>query len=253
MARTSYELSDLALVLSFYTRLPFAAGWVTPGRSLADAQWAAPFAGAAAALVGWLVWELAEGLGLPPMPAAALVLAAIVMVTGALHEDGLADTADGFGGGHSRLRKLEIMRDSRIGAYGVLALVLSLLLRWSALVALAPSGQMFWVLLAAHAASRAIIPAFMASLPSARSDGLSAGAGTVEIAVMRLALLFGLIALLPLGIWFTFVTALILAAWFVTLRALADRQIGGHTGDVLGTLQQGAEIAILLTAAAALS
>jgi adenosylcobinamide-GDP ribazoletransferase len=189
-------------------------------------------------------------LGLPVMPAAALALAATVLVTGALHEDGLADTADGFGGGATATRKLEIMRDSRIGTYGVLALLLSLLLRWSALVAVAPSGKIFWVLLAAHAASRALIPTFMAALPSARSDGLSANAGTVDVPVLRLALLIGFVALLTSGFWFALVAALILALCFFGLRALADRQIGGQTGDVLGALQQICEIAILLTAAA---
>lgn len=246
----TFQLTDIALALSFYTRLPLAAGFVVPGRSLAEAQWAAPLAGLAVALAGGLAWWVASWLGLPAMAAAALALAAIVLVTGALHEDGLADTADGFGGGASRIAKLEIMRDSHVGTYGVLSLILSLILRWSALVAIAPSGQMGWILLASHAASRAVIPAFMAAMPPARSDGLSAGAGTVDVPVRRLALLLGFLALLPLGPWFAVVAAIVLAICFAGLRALANRQIGGHTGDVLGALQQTGEIAILLTAAA---
>ena len=114
---------------------------------------------------------------LPPLPAAALAVAATVAVTGALHEDGLADVADGFGGGATRERKLEIMRDSRIGTYGVCALILSFILRISALTNLGDPALVTAVLVAAHAAARAPIPAFMRLVPAARTDGLSADAG----------------------------------------------------------------------------
>lgn len=247
-----FHPADIALVLSFYTRLPVAASLVHPGRSLGDAHWAAPLAGAVIGLVGAAAWWLAA-MVLPATLAAAIALAVTVLVTGALHEDGLADTADGFGGGRDRARKLEIMRDSRIGSYGVIALVLSLLLRWAALVALAPAGLVPLALLASHAASRALIPAFMAALPAARPDGLSVMAGSPSTAVWGQALLVGLLALLMLGPLFAIIAAIVLALCFVALRSIALRQIGGQTGDVLGALQQVAEIAILLTACAMLT
>ncbi|RIK85995.1 MAG: adenosylcobinamide-GDP ribazoletransferase, partial [Hyphomicrobiales bacterium] len=123
-------------------------------RAFAETQWAAPVAGALVGLgVGAVAW-LALALGLPASLAAAFALAAGIAVTGALHEDGLADTADGFGGGRDRDGKLAIMRDSRIGSYGVLALGLSLIARWAALAALAAASPAaaLAAAVAAHAA-----------------------------------------------------------------------------------------------------
>ena len=104
--------------------------------------WAAPVAGAVVGLIGALVLALTALLGLPLLLRAGLATAALVAATGALHEDGLADVADGFGGGATRERKLEIMRDSRIGAYGAIALALALILRVGALTAALDGG--FW-------------------------------------------------------------------------------------------------------------
>src|SRR5690606_2272058 len=123
---------DIALCLVFFTRLPlphFDFG----SRTLAQAIWAAPLVGVAVAVAASAVHALASAAGLSPGVAAALALGAAMLTTGCLHEDGLSDVADGFGGGRTRDRKLEIMRDSRIGAYGASALLLSVLIRWSAL------------------------------------------------------------------------------------------------------------------------
>ncbi|MBO0718105.1 MAG: adenosylcobinamide-GDP ribazoletransferase, partial [Rhizobiales bacterium] len=114
--------------LAFSTRLPLVPTSPT-AKAVANAAWAFPVTGLVVGLIGALVYVLAHRLGLPAWPAAALSVAATLVVTGALHEDGLADTADGFGGGDTLQSKLDIMRDSRTGAYGVCALVLSLLLR----------------------------------------------------------------------------------------------------------------------------
>lgn len=244
----SPSLHDITACLGFYTRLPMP---VQPHRSLATAQWAAPIAGlivgAAAGLAGWLLLLI----GVPATITAALILAASIGLTGALHEDGLADVADGFGGGHDRERKLEIMKDSRIGTYGVLALALSLLLRWSALVALLASGgaATFLALVAAHAGSRALIPAFMATVPPARPTGLSAGIGAIDARTAMIALALGGLALLLFGLAAAILCIVLLALLFIGLRRLALRQIGGQTGDVLGALQQGGKIAILVVAA----
>ncbi|PBB32101.1 adenosylcobinamide-GDP ribazoletransferase [Mesorhizobium sp. WSM3868] len=245
-------LDDIGLSLVFFTRLRLPSSDFG-GRSLADAIWAAPVAGLAVAIIGAIAYAVASRLGLVDGPAAALALAATMLVTGCLHEDGLSDIADGFGGGRTRERKLEIMRDSRIGAYGAAALGISLLIRWSALSELAGPGHIFLALLAAHAASRGLFGAFMHLLPPARPDGLSADAGSVtaETAVVGAAL--GAVALLALGLGGAIAAVILLGLLFAAFRALCLSQIGGQTGDTIGALQQLGEIAVLLVASACLS
>jgi len=243
--------ADILACLAFYTRLPATAA-APPGRAFAAAQWAAPLAGLAVALCAAATFALAAFFALRVPLAALLAVAAAMLATGALHEDGLADTFDGFGGGRTRERKLEIMRDSRIGSYGAAALAFSVLLRAAALAAVAAPWAALWALLAAHMAARALIPAFMHFTPPARADGLAAGVGTVPRETAIAALVLGAVALLPLGLTGALAAALLLAAWGAGLRRLAERQIGGHTGDVLGALEQGGEIIILLVASSLL-
>jgi adenosylcobinamide-GDP ribazoletransferase len=168
--------------LRFFSRLPLPVLAVETDphgqESFARALRMAPFAGAALGFVAGAVLVAASGLGEPAPVAALLALTAGVLLSGAMHEDGLADVADGFGGGASRERKLEIMRDSRLGAYGATALVLSLGLRAAALAALAASpGRALAVLVASGAVSRAAALAPLVLLPSARGDGLGQSAG----------------------------------------------------------------------------
>ncbi|MBN9244792.1 MAG: adenosylcobinamide-GDP ribazoletransferase [Mesorhizobium sp.] len=245
-------LRDVALGLVFFTRLPLPV-FDFRGRKLADAIWAAPLAGLAVAVIGALTYAVAARLGLASGPAAALALAATVLATGALHEDGLSDVADGFGGGRDRERKLEIMRDSRIGAYGAAALALSLLLRWNALAEIHGGWSMLAALVAAHGASRGLLGAFMHRLPPARSDGLSAGAGSVSRQTAIAGAGLGALVLLPLGLGGLVAAAILLGFVFATFTALCRRQIGGQTGDTAGALQQLAEIAVLLVASVTLS
>jgi adenosylcobinamide-GDP ribazoletransferase len=245
--RTNLDWRDLALCLVFLTRLPLPV-FDFRDRTLAQAIWAAPLAGLVVAVIAALVFAVATSLGLSPGTAAALTLAASLLATGCLHEDGLSDVADGFGGGKSREKKLEIMRDSRIGAYGASALALSLLIRWTALSDIANPISVLATLIAAHMASRGLFGAFMHWLPPARSDGLSAGAGTVSRETAIVGAAIGLAALLLLGPTGAIGAAILLAAIFLGLRALCLSQIGGHTGDTLGALQQFAEIAVLLVA-----
>ena len=120
----------------------------------------------------------AQLIGLASWPAALLSVLAGIALTGALHEDGLADTADGFFGGRDREEKLAILRDSRQGTYGVLAIVLGVLLRAAALAGIGDVIHAGLALIAAHAASRAALPAVMTALTPARPDGFGAGAGT---------------------------------------------------------------------------
>ncbi|TPM30625.1 adenosylcobinamide-GDP ribazoletransferase [Mesorhizobium sp. B2-3-5] len=245
-------LDDVALCLVFFTRLPLPV-LDFRGRGLAAAIWAAPVAGVVVGLIGAIVFATAERFGLAMGPAAALGLVSTVITTGCLHEDGLSDVADGFGGGKSRGRKLEIMRDSRIGAYGAVALALSLLTRWNVLSEFADPTQALFALVAAHAASRGLLGAFMHLLPPARSDGLSAGAGPVSLDTAIAGAVLGAIPLLLLGPGGAIAALILLGLLFAAFHALCLNQIGGQTGDTIGALQQVSEIAVLLVASVALS
>lgn len=247
-ARDTFD--DIAICLGFYTRLPVR---LAEGRSFADAQWAAPVAGMMVGAIGWFSFFLADAFGLSPAIAGALAVAATVFATGALHEDGLSDTADGFGGGSTRERKLEIMRDSRIGTFGASALLFSILLRAAALSALATPSLAFSALVASHAAARAAMPVFMRMVPPARSDGLSANSGTIPESSAFVAALIGGAALLFLGVFAAVLTAMALSVLLFAVRRLCQRQIDGQTGDVLGAVEQLSEITVLLIACAVLT
>lgn len=246
------SLDDIGLCLVFFTRLRLPSSDFG-GRGLADAIWAAPFAGLGVAVMGALVYTVVFTAGLAAGPATALALAATMLITGCLHEDGLSDVADGFGGGRTPDGKLEIMRDSRIGAYGAAAIGVSLLIRWSALSQLAGPGHVFLALLAAHAASRGLFGAFMYFLPPARSDGLSANAGSVTKETATIGAVLGAVALLALGLGGAIAALVVLVALFAAFRLLCLRQIGGQTGDTIGAIQQLGEMAVLLVASVCLS
>ncbi|MGX9572073.1 adenosylcobinamide-GDP ribazoletransferase [Mesorhizobium sp. f-mel] len=245
-------LDDIALCVLFFSRLPLPVVDFRD-RGLAAAIWAAPVAGLAVALIGALVYAIGTWLGLASGPAAALTLAATLLATGCMHEDGLSDVADGFGGGKTREKKLEIMRDSRIGTYGACALGLSLLIRWSVLSEFASPVQVLVALIAAHAASRGLLGAFMRLLPPARSDGLSADAGTVSAETAIAGAVLGAVAVLTLGFGGAVAALILLGLLFAAFRMLCLNQIGGQTGDTVGALQQFGEIAILLVASVCLS
>jgi adenosylcobinamide-GDP ribazoletransferase len=242
---------EFLLAAGVLTRFPIATDAAEPG-AIAAAGWAFPLVGGGIGALCAAVFFAAGLFGLPVGPAALLAVAAGLAATGALHEDGLADTADGFGGGRNRDQKLAIMRDSAHGTYGVVALVLSVGLRVTAVAAIRDPVFVGLTLIAAHAASRAVLPAAMRLLPPARADGLGAAAGRPSRGVALLAALIGAaIALATLGP-LTGVLTLLLAGGAVTLAGmLARRQIGGYTGDVLGFFQQIGEIVMLLVAAAA--
>lgn len=244
-------IADLRMAASFVTILPVASSKHAADGAVARATWALPIAGLLVGLAGAFVYKVAIRFGLTPDLAALLALATTTLITGALHEDGLADTADGLGGGRTRERKLEIMRDSRIGTYGVCALMLSLGLRWSALAAIADPWAVTLALCAAHTAARAGVPAFMSLVPPARPDGLSASAGVPPGRSVAIAFALGTLALaLALGPGKALVGLILLSLAGLMLARLAIRQIGGQTGDILGAFEQLGEILILLVAAA---
>jgi adenosylcobinamide-GDP ribazoletransferase len=232
----------------FCTRLPLAPSMPVASGDIARASWAMPVAGALVGALGALAYWAAVHLGLPPLVAGVLAVAAGTVVTGCLHEDGLADVADGLGG-DSRERKLAIMRDSRLGTYGACALAMSLLLRWSAIASIADTGAVALALVAAHAAARAPLPAFMALVAPARSDGLAAAAGTPPPRAVAAAGLLGAIALgLCIGPTAALVALALLAAAGMLMARESVKAVGGQTGDVLGALEQVNEVLILLVA-----
>jgi adenosylcobinamide-GDP ribazoletransferase len=243
--------AELSICVIFLTRVPLRAPTSIAKGDVSRALWAAPVIGSAVGAVGAAVYWLMHMLHVPPFAAAALSVAATVAATGALHEDGLADVADGFGGGATRARKLEIMRDSRIGTYGVCALVLSFMLRVGTLASLGAPALVAMALIAAHAAARAPMPAFMCLVPPARQDGMSAQAGAPPPASAIVAAVLGIaVLMLCLGPPVGLPAALLIACGFALTAWLCRRQIQGQTGDVLGTLEQLGEVIVLLVAAA---
>ncbi len=220
--------------------------------AMAASAWSWPLIGMVIGGLSALTWWVALCLGLPPGLAATLALLTGVLTTGGLHEDGLADLFDGLGGGRDKTRVLEIMRDSRIGSYGVLALGFSLLIRVLALASLdACTGV--WALIGLGAGCRAGLPAAIALMPAARSDGLGRAASGVGRRAILVALALGLAALFPLGIASAWVAGIAIAAASIAIGLWANARIGGQTGDVLGAMSQLGEVAGWLALSALLS
>jgi adenosylcobinamide-GDP ribazoletransferase len=243
------ELEYFFGALCFFTRLP-APAWV--GRRKARLSRAIryfPAVGLLVGLIAALVWVMTSLLWPKPI-ALLLVIAATLLVTGALHEDGLADAADGFGGGWEKARILEIMKDSRVGSFGVIALVMALLGRFMLLLEL-PDSWIVAALIAAHAVSRFAVVVPMRLLDYAREDALAkskplatrvidrdfytAGA-TAALSCLPLFLLFG-------NLLFALFLVAAVVFW---LTRFFRRWLGGYTGDCLGATQQVAELAFYL-------
>jgi len=258
---------DAKVAAAFLTRLPVfgrpsaeedeleeteeAEETALPEEGLSLACRAFPLVGLGIGIAGAIVLVAAKWLGLGPLLAGALAVATVIVVTGALHEDGLADAADGFGAGRDREARLAIMHDRRLGAFAVLAVVLSVLLRVGALAAIPDTSAAAFALIAAASFSRAILPAVMAGLDRARSHGLAVAAGKPPQDRVIASLLLGAVfVLLLLGPITGFAALLCGAGAAVGLAALAQRAVGGYTGDILGAIQQGTEIAVLLAAVA---
>ncbi len=251
MDAVSQEGRALRTAVLFFTRIPLP---VRGEISAEDLRRSATYFPA----VGWLVGAAGAGVWwcaakvFPPSVAAGLCMIASALLTGAMHEDALADVCDGFGGGSTKDRVLAIMKDSQVGAFGVVGLVLGLGLKWQTLAAF-PAALVPAVLLAGHAVSRAASVSLMSSLDYVREGPSKARALSSRLGSVRTAavLLLGLapMALLPLRLGWALVPVALVrwacAAWF-------RRRIGGYTGDCLGATQQLSELAFLLTAEALL-
>ncbi|MDB6179189.1 adenosylcobinamide-GDP ribazoletransferase [Paracoccus sp. Z330] len=229
------RLHQFVLAAVFLTRLPLARFLPTEELAIRDSIWAFPLVGALIGLLAGLpLWI--DG---PELLLAAMSLALSVLLTGSLHEDGLADFADSAGG-RDRDARLAIMRDSRIGSYGVMALILTSGLRLGALAAI---GNPL-VLVAAAVCGRAAIVLTMAALLPARSDGLGWGAGRPGWRLVILATLLALLGLLIAGDGLAAAATAALLMLAVVIRQ-ARVWLGGQTGDVLGAASVLVETAVL--------
>ena len=248
VARLHRLPTDVRVCLSFFSRLPLAPAHPAEF-DLRVSAGAWPVAGLLVAVIAAAVLVGSRAAGLPPVVAATFAVAALVLLSGALHEDGLADTADGLGGGGSAEQQLRVMRDSRIGAYGALALVLTTLLRVGALAEIAVRpGAAAMALLVAAVLSRSIGLWHWHALPPARADGLARQAGQPDGPALMVGSLFGASAVaLALSVFgASALLAIALAAAGATaLTSLCRRGIGGHTGDTIGATQQVSEALVL--------
>jgi adenosylcobinamide-GDP ribazoletransferase len=244
------EARAIWLATLFFTRLPLPSlpSLLPDDERRATAYW--PLLGVCIGTLVACAWWLAARVW-PPGVAAGLALAAGLLLTGALHEDGFADVCDGLGGGRTRERALEIMRDSRVGAFGAIGIVMLLTLKWQAMAAL-PAAALPGTLIAAHTLSRAILVPMTLALPYARTDNRVAQRMAARLdarlgwtAVLALAPLL----LLPPMAW----PGCLGAAATVWLGCLLwfRRRLGGYTGDCLGAAQQLCESAVLLASLAA--
>lgn len=250
-------VGELRAAAAFLTRLPARATGADTSRApdFRSGARVFPVVGALIGLAGGVVLVVAMALGVPAYVAAALAVAATAGLTGGLHEDGLADTADSFGGATTE-RKLEIMDDSRVGTYGALAIALSVTIRIAALGAVASTGAVrgALALVAAEAVSRAALVRVWHDLPAART-GLSTDTGPPDQNAMLIALgIAAVIAVLvgvpALGLWAALLAGgLAAAATWLTIR-LTAQTLGGRTGDTLGACQQVALVAFLVGASA---
>jgi adenosylcobinamide-GDP ribazoletransferase len=227
---------ELAEAFCLLTRLP-AGRFLSAGfqSTPASCVWAYPMVGLVVGLIGGTAFWLATWLGMATLLAACWTLVVMVCVTGGLHEDGLADTADGFGGGRTRERKLQIMRDSHIGSFGTIVLVLSLAIRTAAV---ATTAVPLAAIIMAAVLGRTAMVGVLLTLKPARTDGLAAS--LQHVAPRRLAVALGFAALTSVVLlspsMALFVVLLSIGGvWGMT--RLAGTQIGGYTGDVLGATE----------------
>lgn len=243
------ELRRFFLALGYFTRLPIPAwvGWAPDELNRAARYFplAGLLVGALAALVLWLAAQV-----LPLSLAVLLSMATSLRLTGAFHEDGLADAADGLGGGWQREDVLRIMKDSRVGSYGVIVLCLALLAKWAALSSLAQNAVV--ALLIAHPLSRLCALLLMWRLPYVREDDSSRakpvaqGIGAAEVAVGALTGLAPLalaVATRRLDLAHAAALCGFVAVSTLWWARLLRRRLGGYTGDCLGAAQQLAELA----------
>ena len=266
MSRAREELAALALAVKLLTRWPLrsaaagraaegAAGSAAVARPVAAVLWYPSVGVLIGAFAGGVFW--AAHLAFPVTLAVVLATAASLLATGALHEDGFADACDGLGGGATRERALEIMRDSRLGTFGAAGLGLMLAAKVLALAA-APAEAIPWLLVAAHAASRASMALALVTGEYARGAGIAAPLAEASPPAGRtaFAVLIGGAASCTLLVEAPPAALLAglggLALGHLLMRRAYERKLGGYTGDCLGGVQQVSELGLYLGAVAAM-
>jgi adenosylcobinamide-GDP ribazoletransferase len=251
-------MTETARAIAFLSRIPVPnLFFENHDGSLSKTIAAFPLAGLLITLPAAVLLGLLAAIEAPPFVAVLTALALQMLVTGALHEDGLTDTADGLGGGRDRERALAIMKDSRIGTYGALALILSVGLRAASiatLVSVLPpfAAALGW--LAAAALSRAAMVWHWSALPPAKADGVAASVGQPDPGATRVAFACGLavpivLGLIALPLWPTIGALLVAGLLTSGFTAFVRSKIQGHTGDTIGASQQIAEIGFLVSLA----
>jgi len=244
-ARRTLMLRGLHVAIGFLTRLPVPTPpFDDKAAQAASVAWY-PLVGA---LIGALLCVLAWILqGAPPVLSAALIVTAWVVLTGALHLDGLADSADAWIGGlGSRERTLDIMKDPRSGPAGVVALVLVLLLKFAALASLGSASQASLML--APVLARAGLTALFVAMPYARREGLASALTQAPQQACSRSLGVTLVSCLCFGVHGAIAVAAAALVWFAWRRACLKR-LGGFTGDTAGALAEMTEVAVLVCAA----
>jgi adenosylcobinamide-GDP ribazoletransferase len=251
---------DTARALGFLTRFSIPAHYFDGGaQPVSQASGAFPLAGLIAALPAAAFLLIAPWLTVPPLLAAVIAVGISIIVCGALHEDGLADTADGFFGAGDAGARLDIMKDSRNGTYGTLALALSVAVKIAALGAIAAESGLAaaFAATAASVAARAALVWHWFELPNARPGGTAEQAGKPDKAQLNFALMTGIpLAFLP-ALFASGLDGIVLMASLLALSAiffvrLCRDKISGHTGDTLGAAAQIAEMSALIALASTL-
>ena len=242
-------LKNLLNAIAFLTRVPVAANVTGPNDLARSVPWF-PIVGAIVGLIIGVV-ALSAGFLLPPFVAAAVAVGIGILITGAFHEDGLADTFDALGGSFTRERALEILRDPRLGTFGTIALVIALLIRIAAIASILPGSEILLVLAGAHALARSSSVAVMAAMTAVRTEGL--GADYLSALDRRRAIVGSLagavIAVMLLGpAAIPAIPAAALGAGLIARWARA--RIEGVTGDVLGACAMAAETVVLVVLSA---
>jgi adenosylcobinamide-GDP ribazoletransferase len=237
------RLTGLLAAIQFLTRIPIR---LKREPSLSKTVAWFPIAGA---LIGVVVGGAAAGLWhvVPPLVAAAVAVTVGLLITGAFHEDGLGDVADAFGGGWTVERRLEILKDSRHGTYGVAAMCASIVVRMLALGSLPGPATMFAAAAATHIMGRVAAVGMAGTMPLATHSGLGAdyGRGTSRGRAAASTVTGTALTALVVGWWAAPLIAAALVA-VLTTGALARRKIGGISGDVLGACEQVAECLCLV-------
>ncbi len=240
------ELTLFFIAMGFFTRIPMPAWVKVDADTLNKASRYFGLVGILVGAISALVYELSLTV-LPTSISIILAMSAGVAVTGAFHEDALADTADGFGGGWTVADKLRIMKDSRIGTYGAVSLVLSMLLKYSLLIELAlyDAELVIVALILGHCLSRVLARSIIFSETyvsednSSKSKPLAESQTTNELVILLVTAALAL-WLSGLGSAILIAVSLFLVRWL--LVTAFRRQIGGYTGDTLGAAQQVSEL-----------